>query len=264
MYRYDPDLEFLKDVPSKYLEPLVEILTKDPKDGNPHVTEMLTQSAEYQAHHPDHHQYWRPIAGEFQLFGANTFASAARGGEGVRYREILIDICDKQKVNYNKKSSVPHLEESLMYKMLHDGMMKIPEGDLKAFCEELGIKTTSYTHEAVLAAVRTAIRRGKFTTYKLAVIVANAVWKILFGRGLAFAANAALTRTIGIIAGPIGLAVNAVWLAKSIAGPAYRVTVPATLIIALLRQALNEGKLGNGKKKKKKGKKKKSTKTNGE
>ena len=261
VYRQDADLAFLKDVPSKDLDDLVGILTKD-KDGSPRLTEELTQSDEYQLHNPDHHQYWELIAAELQCFGANTLATMVRGGEGVLYREILIDICEKQKVNYNEKSSVPHLEKCLVEKMLKDGIVEMPEGDLKAFCEKLDIKTTSYTREAVLLAVRIAFKRAGFAPYPIALKVANTVARNLLGRGLAFATNTALTRGMGYIIPGLDL-VLAAWTLNDIAGPAYRVTVPATLIVSGLRsRALEAEQLGNvEKKKKKKGKKKKSTKT---
>jgi Zn finger protein HypA/HybF involved in hydrogenase expression len=46
-----------------------------------------------------------------------------------------------------------------------------------------------------------------------------------------------MTRLLGILAGPIGWAVTAIWTAIDIAGPAFRVTIPATIYIAALRQA---------------------------
>ena len=265
MYRQDADLAFLEKVPSQDLDALVQIMIKDPKDGKSRWAELLTLSDEYKKHNPDHHQYWKLIAEELQLFGGNSLASTARGGEGVLYREILLDVCKRQKVNYNENSSIPHLEKCLMEKMLEDGILEMPEGDLKAFCEELDIKTASYTREAVLLAVRTAFKRAGFAPYPIALKVANTVARKLLGRGLAFATNTALTRGMGYIIPGLNVVLTA-WMVKDIvdlvAGPAYRVTVPATLIVAYLRIALEAGQLGNGKKKKKKGKKKKkSTKT---
>ena len=60
--------------------------------------------------------------------------------------------------------------------------------------------------------------------------------KALIGRGLSFAGNALLTRTMSILAGPIGWAITGVWTAVDIASPAYRVTVPAVIQVAFLRR----------------------------
>ena len=69
----------------------------------------------------------------------------------------------------------------------------------------------------------------------MAVIVANQIAVIVAGRGLAFAANAALTRTIGAFAGPIGWALLSLWTIFDIAGPAYRITIPCVVHVAYLR-----------------------------
>ena len=68
------------------------------------------------------------------------------------------------------------------------------------------------------------------------VIITNAVLKHLIGRGLSFAANASLTKTMAILTGPIGWAITGLWTAADIAGPAYRVTIPAVFEITRLRQ----------------------------
>ncbi len=48
----------------------------------------------------------------------------------------------------------------------------------------------------------------------------------------------ALKKTLGILAGPIGWVITGVWTAINIAGPAYRVTVPACIVVATLHLKL--------------------------
>src|SRR5688572_12409185 len=102
-YRYDPDLEFLKDCANDDLDILVTYLI-GPED-NRRLTEDLSLTDEFRQHHPDHQKYWSLIAAELQLFGGNTLANVLRGGEGVVYKEVLCDVCDKMEVNYNKNAS---------------------------------------------------------------------------------------------------------------------------------------------------------------
>ena len=102
-YRYDPDLEFLAECSDTDLEDLVYCLTHD-KDGTVRLTEELTMSDKYKRYSPKHSMYWEEIAAEIQCFGANTFATIFRGGKGVLYKEVLTDVCDKMKVNYNSSS----------------------------------------------------------------------------------------------------------------------------------------------------------------
>jgi hypothetical protein len=90
---------------------------------------------------------------------------------------------------------------------------------------------------AVPAVAVIAGELGGFATYQLAVIVANAVARALLGRGLSFAAGAALTRALGVVLGPVGWIASGAWLAIDLAGPAYRKTVPAVIQVAALREA---------------------------
>ncbi len=48
----------------------------------------------------------------------------------------------------------------------------------------------------------------------------------------------ALKKTLGILAGPIGWVITGTLVSINLAGPAYRVTVPACVLIAALRKKL--------------------------
>ncbi len=48
----------------------------------------------------------------------------------------------------------------------------------------------------------------------------------------------ALKKTLGILAGPIGWVITGVLVSINLAGPAYRVTVPACVLVATLRKKL--------------------------
>jgi len=236
-YRKDNDLEFLQSCTSKDLEILVDILTKD-KEGAERFTEELTMNEKFRKHSPDHRQYWDLISAEIQCFGANTFVTMLRGGEGVLYKEVLTDACDKMNVNYNSDAAVDVIEMNLLMKILTDSMENMSPEDLQAIVKDLDLKTTDFSKQAVIAALQAGVRFSGFAAYQIALIVANAVAKAVVGRGLAFAANTGLTRMIGVFAGPIGWALTALWTALDIAGPAYRITMPCVVQVAFLRAKL--------------------------
>jgi uncharacterized protein YaaW (UPF0174 family) len=100
----------------------------------------------------------------------------------------------------------------------------------------MGQNAAKLAPAALAAAVNAALAAGGFTTYRLAVIVANAVSKAVLNRGLAFAGNAALTRGVAVLAGPVGWAISGILTIPVFTGPAFRVTVPTTFYIAYLRQ----------------------------
>lgn len=231
----DDDLKFLEKCQNDDLKVLTDYLTTD-KDGKERITESLTSTEAYKICYPDRlDEMWNVIANELQLFGGNTLLNIFRG-HGVPYREILIDVCKKMKVNFNKDAKIEFIEDSLLRKCLEDSIENMSAEDLQQLVQDMNIKTANYSKEAMVAALQFAIRVGGFTPYKIAVVVANAVCRALLGRGLAVAANAALTRYMAIFAGPIGLLLMVIWTAIDVAGPAYRVTIPCCIQIAYMRR----------------------------
>ena len=139
------------------------------------------------------------------------------------------------KVNFNEKSPIEVIELALLSKILIDSLDKMDDEQLKETIVSLGIKSTNLGKQAIVAAIQAAISLGKFQAYALAVIVANAIAKQILGHGLRMATNAALTRAMSLFAGPIGWVITALWTIIDLAGPAYRVTVPAVIHIAYMR-----------------------------
>lgn len=238
----DKNLNFLHNADSSDLRILVDYLTKD-KDGDTRWTEELTNTENYKKYYPNQLQLMcEDIAEELQRYGGNTFMNILRWGRGVEYKEILTDVCGKIKVNYNEKSSVEMIEYNLLQKILIDSLENMSVEELESLMKEMNIPNQGFGKQAFVAALQIAIKRGGFSAYKIAVIVANAISKALLGRGLTLASNAALTRSLSIFAGPIGWVVTAIWTAIDIAGPAYRVTIPSVIQIAYMRAKYNMNK----------------------
>ena len=236
-YREDEDLAFLAKCDDEELDALVAILTTD-KNGEVRYTESLTNKDNYKAFHPKHSQYWREIAEEIQTYGANSLASMFRGGKGVTYDKVLTDVCKKMKVNHPKNAPVETMERNLLMKLFEDSVERMSVDELKKLTEELNIKTKDFTAHAITVAIQTLIRTNGILYYQFALIIANSVAKAIIGRGLTFAGNTALVRSISAFSGPIGWALTAAWTITDIAGPAYRVTIPAVVQVACLRAKL--------------------------
>jgi len=239
VYRADTDLEFLAECENEDLDVLVDYLTKG-KDGTLRFNEELTPKESYKKNSPNHKAYWQDIAAELQTWGGNTFANLARGDEGPLYKTVLVDVAKKMKVNFNPESQVELIEMNLLMKVLTDSMEKMTAEQLKEIVETTGLKTTNFTPQAVVAALQIAIMKtGFWAMNKLALIVANAVAKMVLGRGLMIATNAALTQTVArtcaVFAGPIGWAITGLWTLVDLAGPAYRVTMPSVIHVAYMR-----------------------------
>ena len=228
-------LDFINTASNEDLRTLCDIITLD-KDGSPRLTEELTGTAGYRMNYPGNMRALAPeMVDEFRRFGGNTFANIVRG-EGPEYSEILRDVAKRQKVKIKSGDSDEVIERHLLEKMFDNISKTMTDEQLKEMMDQMGIHLKYYSREAAVAALQLAIREGGFACYKWLVVVANALAKFLTGRGLTIAANAALTKWLSVFAGPIGWAVTALWTVIDIAGPAYRVTIPAAIQIAYMRQ----------------------------
>ncbi|MDG6882556.1 Uncharacterized protein conserved in bacteria [Phocoenobacter uteri] len=260
-YRYDPDLDFLQHLESADLKELYDVLVYG-KDGqssettntlmgviaNPlvatvynkvtskRITETLSSSDERKKYGDSYSEYWQRIAEEFQKFGGSSLLNFTRNS-GVPYREILFDVCDKLKVNYNKNASTVKIEQDLLMKILEKSLEDMSASEKEELARNIGIENTDHiTPELLTAAFLKIFRMGGFKSYQLTVTIVNAILKVLIGRGLPLAGNVLLTKTMSILTGPIGWAITGLWTAVDIAGPAYRVTIPAVITVIGLRQ----------------------------
>lgn len=199
------------------------------KEQNPRANEKIYEG--------DHRAYADEIAAEIQRYGGNSFSNAFRGGKGIPYIEVVRDVADNLKVNYNKNADAATIERQIQLKILEKAYEQMSDEERAELLKELGVDIVNGIPAALpIMAVQGAIRLGGFAAYKAALIVANAVAKMLIGRGLSLAANRALTQAMKVFAGPIGWAITAAWALVDLAGPAYRVTVPCVIQIAYIRQ----------------------------
>ncbi|EOG8018433.1 DUF3944 domain-containing protein [Enterobacter ludwigii] len=236
IYRVDADLQFLGHCDNEDLDLLVSLITHDPRDKSLRWTETLSGSDNYKRFYPAHRNYWHEIAAEIQTFGASSIASVFRGGKGVLYREVLCDVCDHIGVKYRKEEATETIELSLLMKMLEKSLSEMSPAELREFADSMGTELTAPTVPLVLMAIQTAVRSSGFAAYRLSVVMLSTLAKVVLGRTLPIVTYLTLTRSISVLAGPVGIALSTGWLIADMAGPARRVTVPACLLVACLRQ----------------------------
>ncbi len=232
---FDPDLSrLLCGCKNDELEPLVAYIVNA-------ETNSLSTSDIYKQNTPNHSAYVPEIVSEFRAFGGNSIVNLFRGS-GVPYAEIARDVASKLKAGHDKTDPVEEVERKVLVKVLVDSIAKMSADERQSLEDQFrkaGAKNVDLSvgvPSGVMLA-QLGVQMTGFLAYQVGVIVANAVAKLVVGRGLTLAANAALTRVIGVLVGPIGWAVTGAWTAVDLAGPAYRVTIPAVCHIAFLRQA---------------------------
>lgn len=233
----EPDIDLIPLIRKCNNEELDNLVGYITKKGN--VSSQIQTTKVYEKYNPDHIKYADEIAAEIQKFGGNTIANIMRGGKGVCYKEIICDVADKLKVNYNKKQDIDFIEQQILLKVLEKSWEKMSldekEALLKGIMEDT--KNISGYREFPMAILQSAIiAGGGYASYRLSLIIANAIAKATLQRGVSFAASATLSRWVAIFAGAVGWSITALWTIFDVSGPAYRVTVPCVLHIAMLRQ----------------------------
>lgn len=221
---------------------LVDILYRTAK-RNPEDTRPLISYLDFEPKAKDRKSLdaAKEMATSLRRAGSNDFATLMRGGEGVEYAEIVRDVARKMGADdINDNTPAPIAEDRLLRKMFADAWDRMNEAERRELVKGMNIKAGDIPLGSTGTSATLILLKqfGGFATYRMALVVANVVARALLGAGLSFAANAALTRSIGALLGPIGLVASGAWLAVDLAGPAFRKTVPAVIYVAMLRQVL--------------------------
>jgi len=241
----------MKNTPvfDKDLNPVLEIATDEDLETlvayvSDKMSEDLTAHAAYKEYEPKHSNYADLIAKEIRDMGGNSFANVWRG-EGPSYHEMVCDVADKLKAPYNKNKAIEDVENSILETILSSAIDHMSEEEKKNLLNEMGDKNNINVSSISTSVFIGIFRAGGFYSYQLTLIIANQVARAVLGKGLQLATNAALMRWASILTGPIGWAISGMWTAVDLAGPAYKVTIPCVIHVAMLRKKLNSLSCGN-------------------
>ena len=228
-YREDDDLAFLKRCDNQDLELLFNYLTRN-DDGEERFTGTLLSEPDVKRMlslaKPDYRKVWQPIAAELQLFGGNTVVNWVRRN-GVAYKEVLSDVCNRLKVSFNSQADVFEIESAMLQHVLKQSWEHLSDEDRRKILEESGLDVTSIDGKSLQNLLKNigAIGGGAavFSRY-LAQAFAMRFGGVVGGGVLGGAAMVPLVNIVG-----------AIWGITLVAGPAYRVTVPCVFQIAYMR-----------------------------
>lgn len=227
-------LEFLEECTNEQLAPLVDIMRTNGSLSLVLLADNISVVAE---NYPkgNHRAYIPQIQEELLDFGSNTLGSRKS------YKEVLMNVCKKMEAPYKVQQSIEEIESSLLAKVLDEAWQSLSEKERESIIKDLQeISDDKYRDKLSYGALAAAFQSGGFTSYKLSVIIANGISKAILGHGLSFAANAGLTKFLSIFTNPIITVLTGALAVWQIAGPAYRVTVPAVTYIACLRNFYNQ------------------------
>ncbi|MBO4945163.1 MAG: DUF3944 domain-containing protein [Muribaculaceae bacterium] len=229
-------ISVLERADNEDLKTLCDIITLG-KNGTPRISDNLTKTSLYKHNYPNNMPTLVPgMVRELSLYGGNSVVNYFKG-EGVDYSAILRKVAKRLKVNFRKTQPDEVIEGYMLQKLFDDMSENLSDEELRSMASEFGVKPLRYSRQALVAALQMSIRRGGIYGLAWSMNLANIVAKQAVGRGVAIlASDTVLSRTLSILGGPIGWALTAAWTAYDIAGPAYRVIVPAVIYIAYLRR----------------------------
>ena len=229
-------IDVLENAENEDLKTLCDIITLG-QDGAPRLTDSLTKTTLYRRYYPYKMSALIPaMLNELSLYGGNSVLNFFRG-QGTDYSTILRKVAKRLKVSFRDSQPDEVIEGYILQKLFDDMSDRMTDEDLCSMALEFSVKPLRYSRQAMIAALQIAIRQGGIHSLAWSMNIANVVARQALGRGVAaIASGTVLSRSIAVLTGPIGWALTTVWTAYDIAGPAYRVIVPAVIQIAYLRQ----------------------------
>ena len=245
-YTEDEDLQFLFHVNDKDLDDLVYILTKD-ENGNLRLTENLSANPKYKMHYPRHSKYQEEIIEELQKFGANSFTSILGFKKSALYRDVLIDVCSKFKVNLNKNMATHRIEEFLLFKVFANALNQITNEEYEDFIKLLVEEnfadflngTRVISKDKALVTFQEIFKESDIESYKLTIIIVNTIFKAIFKRVLSISSNdESLVKFVRLMNG-VNRMMTSSWSSIYMLGTSTKITIPAVFYIILLRQKYN-------------------------
>ncbi|AFR03589.1 hypothetical protein PEC301653_32690 [Pectobacterium carotovorum subsp. carotovorum] len=223
-------LPVLRNASDSELAPLVEYITKAFSNG-------LEGEARYKTHSPTHSKYIDLIAHELCEFGGNTFVNLFRRG-GPEWKTVVIDVADKLDATYEDEWGVERIELAVLAAITRKAWSDMDEAQRKNLLVQMDL-TQGGAIQFPEAKLMRQLQSNRFSSLLLASLIANVFASQLLGRTVVMsAASFVAARGAASFLGPIGWVISGLWAAFDLAGPAFRVTVPAVVQVSLLRQRI--------------------------
>lgn len=178
---------------------------------------------------------------EICTFAGNTFINLFRS-KPIDYIDVARDVAKKLGVKITKDTSIIEIEELIIKQQL-EKILKDTEGKTAffEFCrtERYALDTVVLDRliknndtESVYKLIFLSL--GYYGVSRLLVTALACNLGSIATSALIFATNAARLSTL---LNPVFLILSAAWITYDLAGPAYRVTIPAVICISAIRQA---------------------------
>ena len=233
--KQDKDLAFLSTCKNEDLRTLCDILTYNNK-GEIRLSEQLTNSDAYINYYPDRMNLMpNELAEELRKYGSNTVRTIWRKGEADTYETIVRRVCKRMNINVGSDDSTQEMERELLINICEQTTSRLSNEELRSFADKAGIPHKRLNRQMLVSALMFAIRRNTILMKEMVYYVSLRIANMLLGRWITVMGMSTVGRYLGMAAGPIGWAALAGWTISDIASPAYRVMIPAVIMVASMR-----------------------------
>ncbi|MEP9306822.1 hypothetical protein ABKU01_01105 [Enterobacter cloacae] len=161
----------------------------------------------------------RLLVRELQHFGGNTFVNLFRRN-GVSYSEIVADVASHLKMKVPAAASVEEKEALIIDCVFTSSWKKMSDDERRQILRGMSISAPVSLDIPV---------------WQKAALVANGLAQTTAGKVLPLIAGLGIGRALGVLTGPVGLAITSLYTAYDISNPAFRVTLPCVVQIAWIR-----------------------------
>ncbi len=161
----------------------------------------------------------RLLVRELQHFGGNTFVNLFRRN-GVSYSEIVDDVTSHLKMKVPATASVEEKEALIIDCVFTSSWKKMSDDERSQILRDMGINGSASMDIPV---------------WQRAALVANGLAQTTAGKALPLIAGLGIGRILGVLTGPVGLAITGLYTVYDISNPAFRVTLPCVVQIAWIR-----------------------------
>lgn len=102
------------------------------------------------------------------------------------------------------------MEELLLESIIKDMWEKLSQSERISLLSDLKDNIDFNSIGGITSSMLIQVfRAGGFASYKITLIIVNAIAKTILGRGLSIAVNASFARGLSVIVGPIGIILTA-------------------------------------------------------
>lgn len=204
---------------------LIDYITNTGKFGFSMSDSVKTVLQDAKRHDVPDEETLRLLVRELQHFGGNTFVNLFRRN-GVGYNEIVDDVASHLKIKAPTSTTVEEKEELIIDCVFTSSWKKMSDDERSQILRDMGISPSVSMDK---------LSRMDMPVWQRAALVANGLAQTTAGKALPLIAGLGIGRVLGVLTGPVGLAITGLYTAYDISNPAFRVTLPCVVQIAWIR-----------------------------